>query len=274
MALEFHAASGLHVFVWQVSSGNSYFSSCDNTPGHYCDNLAQMLLEDYPQNPTISRYVQSGCVGWMFIGGLDTSTHVYDYKKDGITNPPAITGNLGHKSEYADDDGGYMRIRASAYYRKPFPLSNKSGDKRSEASPAPTAVKSEPKGTPVASPAALTLWGGKLRAAVAEDLKSGRHLRFVLRALGQPSEVSGLDEKGVLTLRSDAGSFPFAWSDLSLQDLRSLATARIRESKSSGDLCLAAFFQMASGEEAEARTLLKGATPSDAEEVVAAFKPH
>jgi hypothetical protein len=31
---------------------------------------------------------------------------------------------------------------------------------------------------------------------------------------------------------------------------------------------------MASGEEAEARTLLKGAAPADAEEVVAAFKPR
>ncbi len=119
---DFHQATGLCVFVWQVAAGNTYFATCDNTPGHYCDNLAQLLLEDYPQNPTISRYVKAGCVGWMFHGGQEASTRVYDYKKDGITNPPPIAGNLGHKSEYPDDDGGYLRLRGGNYYRKPFPI--------------------------------------------------------------------------------------------------------------------------------------------------------
>jgi hypothetical protein len=122
---EFHAASGMSVFIWQVAAGNSYFSTCNNTPGHYCDNLVEMLLEDYPKNPTIGRYVRAGCVGWMLQGGQPESTRVYDHRKDGITNPPPIPGNAGHKSEYADDDGGYMRLRGGAYYKKPFPIQGK-----------------------------------------------------------------------------------------------------------------------------------------------------
>jgi hypothetical protein len=119
---EFRATSGLYVFVWQVAAGNTYFSTCNNTDGHYCDNLLQMLLEDYPQNPTIGRYVQAGCIGWIVMSGQGGGTAVFDAKKDGITNPPAIPGNLGRKSEYADDDGGYMRLRGAAYYKKPYPI--------------------------------------------------------------------------------------------------------------------------------------------------------
>jgi len=271
---EFRAASGLYVFVWQVSAGNTYFSTCNNTPGHYGDNLAQMLLEDYPQNPTIGRYVKSGCLGWMFNTGIESSTHVYDYTKDGITNPPPVPGNQGHKSEYADDDGGYMRLRGGAYYRKPYPVLGKAGEKAVDASTATTAGKSEPKATTSVAPATLASWGGKLRTALTDDLKGGRRIRFMLKALGQTSEISCIDEKGILTMQSETGTFPLPWSDLTVPDLRNLATARLRDSRSSGDLCLAAFFQMASGRDAEAQTLLKGATPADAEEVVAAFKPR
>ncbi len=131
---DFHAASGLHVFVWQVAAGNTWFRTCNNTEGHYADNLLQLLLEDYPKNPTIGRYVKAGCVGWMLQGGQGGSTRVYDARKDGITNPPPIPGNLGHASEYADDDGGYLRLRGAAYYRKPFPILGK-GAARPPATP-------------------------------------------------------------------------------------------------------------------------------------------
>lgn len=134
---DFHAASGLYVFVWQVAAGNSYFCTCNNTPGHHCDNLLELLLEDYPRNPTIGRYVRAGCAGWMLQGGQGDSTRVYDARKDGITNPPAIPGNAGHKSEYADDDGGYMRLRGGAYYKKPYPILGKAGSKP-PADPAPS----------------------------------------------------------------------------------------------------------------------------------------
>ena len=267
---DFHAASGLYVFVWQVAAGNTYFATCNNTHGHYCDNLAQMLLEDYPQNQTIARYVKAGCVGWMFNEGQDADTRVFDWKKDGVSNPPAIAGNLGHKSEYPDDDGGYMRLRAGAYYKKPHVIMGKTAAKAPEPAPA---TPSPAKATGAAAPAdVLETWDRMLRAAVADDVKAGRKIRFVLKVLGQSAEVSAIDAKGTLTMRSDAGGFPCPWSDLSLQDRRSLAVARIRETKPNEDLCLAAFYHLACGEEAPARALLKGVPAADAERVVTSFK--
>ncbi len=137
---DFHAASGLWVFVWQVAAGNTVYATCNNSDGHMGDNLVQMLLEDYPQNPTIARYVRAGCAGWMLQGGQGPSTRVYDAKRDGITNPPAIPGNLGKKSEYADDDGGYMRLRGAAYYKKPFPIRGKGMVKPADPAPATTST--------------------------------------------------------------------------------------------------------------------------------------
>ena len=263
---DFHAASGLYVFVWQVAAGNTYFATCNNTPNHYCDNLAQMLLEDYPKNPTISRYIKAGCVGWIFLGGQDPDTRVYDFKNDGITNPPAIPGNLGHKSEYADDDGGYLRLRGAAYYRKPAPILAKGAAKTTEA-PTPAAAPAPTKSTPSVSPAAVAAWDAKLRAAVAEDLKSGRKPRFHLKVVGQPAEATAIDAEGVLTFRSDVGNFPCRWVDLTLQDKRNLAVARIRESKPASDLCLAAFYHLACGDDAAAQALLKAVSAAEAEEV-------
>jgi hypothetical protein len=272
---DFHAASGLYVFIWQVAAGNTYFATCNNTPGHYCDNLAQMLLEDYPKNPTISRYIKSGCIGWVFLGGQDPSTRVYDYKKDGITNPPAIPGNLGNKSEYADDDGGYLRLRGGAYYRKPAPILGKAaaGAKPPPAEPAataPTPAKQTIAGP--ATPTAIAAWDAKLRAAVAEDIKGGRKIRFQLKVVGQPAEPTAIDDDGVLSVRSDVGNFPCRWVDLTLQDRRNLAVARIRDAKPSADLCLAAFYQFACGDEAAAHALLKGVSAAEVEEVTGSFK--
>ena len=122
---EFHAASGMPVVVWQVAMGNTIYATCNNTPGHECDNLAQTLLEDYPKNPMIARYVKAGCIGWLFQGGQGDSTNAWDAKKDGITNPAAIPGNLGKKSEYPDDDGGYIRLRVGEYYKNPYPILGK-----------------------------------------------------------------------------------------------------------------------------------------------------
>jgi hypothetical protein len=270
---DFHAASGLYVFVWQVAAGNTYFATCNNTPGHYCDNLAQMLLEDYPKNPTLQRYIKAGCAGWIFLGGQDPDTRCYDYKKDGITNPPAIPGNLGNKSEYADDDGGYLRLRGAAYYKKPAPILGKgAAQKPPTEAPAAAPTPAPVKLNATAPPAAIAAWDAKLRAAVAEDLKAGRKPKFHLKVVNQPAEATAIDDEGVLTFRSDVGNFPCRWVDLTLQDRRNLAVARIRESKPPLDLCLAAFYQLACGDEAAGLALLKGIPTGDADEVTAAFK--
>lgn len=39
-----------------------------------------------------------------------------DEMQDGITNPSPIDGNDA-RAQYADDDGGYLRLRASKYYK-------------------------------------------------------------------------------------------------------------------------------------------------------------
>lgn len=269
---EFHAASGLYVFIWQVAVGNTHFATCNNTIGHYADNLAQMLLEDYPKNPTISRYIKAGCIGWVFLGGQDDDTRVYDFRKDGITNPPAIPGNLGNKSEYPDDDGGYLRLRGAAYYKKPTPIVAKTAGAKTPPAEAPTAAPAKATVTGPPPPAAIAAWDAKLRAAVAEDLKGGRKIRFQLKVVGQPAEAAAIDDEGVLSLRSDVGNFPCRWVDLTIQDRRNLSVARIRDTKPAADLCLAAFYHFACGDETAAQALLKGVPPSDADEVIASFK--
>jgi hypothetical protein len=35
---------------------------------------------------------------------------------DGVTNPSPINGN-DQEAQYPDDDGGYLRLSASAYYQ-------------------------------------------------------------------------------------------------------------------------------------------------------------
>lgn len=58
----------------------------------------------------------------MFNPGQGFSTHVDDTANDGITNPAVISGSQGLTSTYADDDGGYTRLRGQAYYAAPYSL--------------------------------------------------------------------------------------------------------------------------------------------------------
>lgn len=264
---DFTAASGLPVFTWQAAAGNTHYATCNNTPGHYTDGLAQMLLEDYPKNSTISRYARAGCIGWVFLGGQEESTRVYDYRKDGVTNPPPVAGNHGIKSEYSDDDGGYLRLRGSSYYRSPFPLGAKGAPKpaaRTAAAQAPV-----PK---VAGPEALEAWDVRLKAAVREDLKAGRRTPFALKSLGQSVAIAALDESGLIKVQGGGTEFSFAWPEFSVGDRRNYVVARLRETRTTRDLCLAAFYRLLCGEETEAKALLRGVPAADGDEVLAAFK--
>jgi hypothetical protein len=86
---EWNEALGLPLVMWQIPGGNAYFRTCDGSPGHGCDGLAEALLEDYPKNDLIARFIKAGCVGWIFSRGGDGSLG-YDGRKDGITNPEPI----------------------------------------------------------------------------------------------------------------------------------------------------------------------------------------
>lgn len=118
-----HARTGLPIFVWRIPLGNTHMAACNNTPWHYMDNRVEHWLEGYPANPRIAAWASAGFAGLLFGGGATGCTVHKDNAKDGVSNPPPAPGNKGERSEFPDDDGGYLRLRAGAYYRSgPAPL--------------------------------------------------------------------------------------------------------------------------------------------------------
>ena len=86
----------------------------NNTWNHYQDNKVEWLLDD-PGRANVSAYARAGVVAFLFGRGFDGNTCACDAQGDGITNPAPINGNT-RDSQSADDDGGYFRERAAAYY--------------------------------------------------------------------------------------------------------------------------------------------------------------
>ncbi|MDX6475279.1 MAG: hypothetical protein QOH95_790 [Gaiellaceae bacterium] len=58
----------------------------------------------------------AGFAGLMFGRGADGATCACDAAKDGVTNPAPIDGTT-RPSSSADDDGGYFKMQARAYYK-------------------------------------------------------------------------------------------------------------------------------------------------------------
>jgi hypothetical protein len=119
-----YQATGLKSILWQTPVGNTLYDTCNNTEYHYQDNKAQYFLQS--GNTQIQNFVNAGVIGILFVGGndggRDDQTHYWDRAGDGITNPPAIDGNA-RVSNYADDDGGFLRQAAAAYYASgPVPV--------------------------------------------------------------------------------------------------------------------------------------------------------
>jgi len=267
---EFHETTKLPVVVWQVAMGNTHFTTCNNTPGHYCDNLAQTIFENYPQNNMISRYVAAGCIGWMFNAGQGDSTKCWDGLKDGITNPAPIAGNAGHKSEYPDDDGGYMRLRGAAYYKNPFPIRGKAKTPAATAaSPLPLregaggGVAPAPKAPPAPTVDAKVLesWEAKLKVRVAAACKASSVSAF-LRPMGpkgpeEKCQVNALEGES-LTITLQGNKLPLAWKNLALRDKVNLAKAAIAKSDAETFL-IAAVFLIADGRAEEAESMFSEA---------------
>lgn len=127
---DLHTRTGWPFMAWQIPVGNTYMKTCNNTPGHFMDNRPEYFLENYPTNPHINEWMQKGFIGLMFGGGAGNCTDPRDVKADGVTNPATITGNKGETSTFADDDGGYLRLRGANYYTKgvlPIPTSGGTG---------------------------------------------------------------------------------------------------------------------------------------------------
>jgi hypothetical protein len=104
---------GKRAVVWQVPVGNTLYRSVDNSWGHFQDNRAQYWLGDRAH---LQQLVDAGVIALLFGAGADGCTMYDDSMQDGITNPPAIDGN-DTQAEYADDDGGYLRLRTTEYYQ-------------------------------------------------------------------------------------------------------------------------------------------------------------
>jgi len=110
----FSALTQKRIVMWQIPLGNTKMRAVNNTWGHYQDNKVEWLFDD-PGRANLSAYVRSGVIAFLFGKALDGNTCACDAAHDGVTNPPPISGNT-RDSLSADDDGGYFRERAAAYY--------------------------------------------------------------------------------------------------------------------------------------------------------------
>ena len=102
------------VVMWQIPLGNTRMRAMNNTWRHYQDNRVEWLLDD-PGRGHLGAYRDAGVVAFLFGGGADGTTCACDAAGDGVTDPPPINGN-DRPSFSADDDGGFFRDRARAYY--------------------------------------------------------------------------------------------------------------------------------------------------------------
>ena len=102
------------VVLWQIPLGNTKMRAQNNTWNHYQDNRVEWLLDE-PARTHLSTYVDAGVVAFLFGRGADGATCACDANGDGVTNPSAINGNT-LTSLNADDDGGFFKQKAAAYY--------------------------------------------------------------------------------------------------------------------------------------------------------------
>ena len=136
--------------VWQIPYGNTKMRAMNNTWNHYQDNHVEWLLDD-PTRVHLNDYINAGVVAFLFGGGATGTTCACDAASDGVTNPAPINGNT-LVSLSADDDGGFFRQKAAAYYvTGTIPLTG--------ALPTPTATSTPtatrtPTATPTGTPTA------------------------------------------------------------------------------------------------------------------------
>ncbi|HYK98012.1 MAG TPA: hypothetical protein VEU77_06425, partial [Candidatus Acidoferrales bacterium] len=106
--------TGKRIVLWQMPIGNTKMRAVNNTWGHYQDNHVEWLLDD-PSRAHLRAYADAGVVGAIFGPGGSGATCACDALHDGVTDPSPINGNVA-RSFNADDDGGFFRARAAAYY--------------------------------------------------------------------------------------------------------------------------------------------------------------
>ena len=269
---EFTKETRLPVYFWQVGLGNFYYKSCDQTTGPFCDKIAQALLEEYPKNPMIKKYVSIGCYGFVFSPGQGHQTHCYDQRKDGITNPPAIPGNLGHEAKYADDDGGYMRERAGMYYSDPFPILadkpekvEKKERKKREKKEVVKKVLPKPKD------ADWDKWTAYLKERAKAHCDAGKRAIFTFSMLKKEVELRSVSDTCELYIPAMKSEMAYdIFKRLKPQDGSSLGEA-VMDKSNPKDNAMLGFFLTCAGEETAAKEYLYKSDEALREEVAAAF---
>lgn len=104
------------VVLWQIPVGNTRMRAMDDTPSHYRDNHVQWLLASRHQR-RLRSYMRAGVIALLFGPALPGDTCACDASNDGVTNPAPIDGNT-RRSYSADDDGGFLRLRARLYAQR------------------------------------------------------------------------------------------------------------------------------------------------------------
>ena len=249
---DFHKASDWWVVVWQVASGNTYFDTCNNTPGHRCDNLAQFILENYPKNDGISQYVNAGCCGWMFNAGQGDCTQVWDAKQDGITNPPPIPGSQGHKAQYADDDGGFMRVFGGIYYQHPFAIY---GPQKPGSAPKPVTHVEPARVATVTDTAAPARYARLLHQRLVDEVAADRSPSFSFSVIAAKVRIDAIAGDTLTVILADGGQMDIGWASLKTGDLVQLALSQVRQNHPE-DRAIAGFYLLLTGDLAKANDQL------------------
>ena len=114
-AQTFVKLAGVRIVAWQLPLGNTVMRAMTNPWDHVQDNRVQWLLGS-SSRAHLRAYAAAGFAGFMFGRGADGATCACDAANDGVTNPAPIDGNT-RPSLSADDDGGYFKAQARAYYK-------------------------------------------------------------------------------------------------------------------------------------------------------------
>jgi hypothetical protein len=113
--------TGLRAAAWQLPLGNTVMRAVDDSWGHFRDNRVQWLLD----GPAAARHrrllARNGVIALLFGSGAEGATCACDWRRDGVTNPKSVFGNL-RRSYSADDDGGFFRHLARLHERRPTAL--------------------------------------------------------------------------------------------------------------------------------------------------------
>jgi hypothetical protein len=142
------------VFVWQVSLGNTYFATCNNTNGHYATTSPKCCSRTIPRTPPsrdTSRPAASGGCSMAVRSATPASTtpRRTDHQSSRDRRQP------GAQVRIRDDDGGTCGFAQALLQEAPSSWARR----RPEPEPAPRALPAPPKQAgAVASPASARPW--------------------------------------------------------------------------------------------------------------------